>query len=154
MKSTLLESRSEREKRIDELYSKGPVKRGPYYCSPWCGAKCTIVAFDAAGIKAKALADRLGPEWKPRVWENMGWHYAAVTDSGWHMMEDDDRKTKFKDGYGRLYYSLTTGTMHSGTGPSPEQVLRNVLKSIKRERDQLDRLYNNGMAALRSLKNA
>lgn len=29
---------------------------------------------------AKALVKKLGKRWKPRVWDNMGWHYSAVFD--------------------------------------------------------------------------
>lgn len=54
-----------------------PVLRGDTYCSPACGAGCTKAAHDAAQRKAKALARRMGPGFKPRVWENLGWHYSA-----------------------------------------------------------------------------
>lgn len=54
-----------------------PRKRGPIYCSPACGFNCTHDAHLKAKRKAKSLADKLGPEWKPDAFENMGWHYAA-----------------------------------------------------------------------------
>lgn len=137
-----------RNKRVNDLYSKKPVRRGIYYCSPWCGSRCKLVDFDAAGIKARALADRLGQMWKPYVWENMGWHYAAITDSGFHMMEYDDRHRKYKDGFGRLYYSVTTGTIYSGKGDTPEEAIRDALDPIKSELDRLNGLYEHGLAAL------
>ncbi|HTG95752.1 MAG TPA: hypothetical protein VL866_24340 [Pyrinomonadaceae bacterium] len=80
---TTAKSFNGREAEIDELYSKGPVRRGPFYCSPWCGANCTIAAYDAACFKGKALAEQLGPNWKPRIWENMGWYYCAIDASGY-----------------------------------------------------------------------
>lgn len=46
-------------------------------CGPRCGFGCTQVAFDRATSEAAALAERLGPEWTPEVWENCGWNYAA-----------------------------------------------------------------------------
>lgn len=50
---------------------------GRVYCSPACGMKCRKEDHDKAQAAATALAARLGPEWKPRVWENMNWHYSA-----------------------------------------------------------------------------
>ncbi len=54
-----------------------PVRKGLQYCSPRCGHGCTHEEFKAAEKAAAALAKRLGPDWTPRVWENIGWHYAA-----------------------------------------------------------------------------
>ena len=28
------------------------------------------------------LAKSLGPRWKPHVWENLGWHYTAISPCG------------------------------------------------------------------------
>jgi hypothetical protein len=47
-------------------------------CASWCGCGCTLAAFDRATAEAAALCARLGPRWKPSVWENTGWHYRAV----------------------------------------------------------------------------
>ena len=55
-----------------------PVRRGPVYCAPACGAGCTYAAFLKATRLAALMAAKLGTRWKPRVWENMGWHYSAV----------------------------------------------------------------------------
>jgi len=55
-----------------------PVRRGPIYCSPGCGAKCTYKAYLKAKRDADYLAKSLGKDWKPEVWENLGWHYQAV----------------------------------------------------------------------------
>jgi len=52
-----------------------PVLQGEVYCSPRCGGKCTLAAFDKATSDAQALASEMGQGWKPRVWENLGWHY-------------------------------------------------------------------------------
>ena len=58
-----------------------PVRRGGIYCSPACGYGCKHAAFLKAERDAKKLAAQLGPEWKPHVWENLGWHY-RVTMNG------------------------------------------------------------------------
>lgn len=64
------------------MLSQEPVLNGKIYCSPWCGGKCTKAAHDGAVKRAKALAKRCGPGFKPRVWENLGWHYSAVSANG------------------------------------------------------------------------
>lgn len=60
-----------------------PVRRGASYCSPACGGKgafgCTWSKFQTATRKAKALAKRMGKNWKPRVWENLGWHWEVTS---------------------------------------------------------------------------
>lgn len=58
-----------------------PVRKGDVYCSPRCGAGCTYAQFEQASEEARALAERLGDGFKPRVWENLGWHYEAWNGS-------------------------------------------------------------------------
>lgn len=55
-----------------------PKRVGDRYCSPGCGGGCTYHAFAMAKQKARALCTMLGPSWKPRVWENLGWFYEAT----------------------------------------------------------------------------
>jgi hypothetical protein len=57
-------------------------RRGDLYCSPACGGACTWAAYTKAKAEAVALTKRLGPGWKSRVWENLGWHYEARDSSG------------------------------------------------------------------------
>lgn len=54
-----------------------PVLKGKTYCAPWCGRGCTKAEYNRALAGATALARRLGAGWKPRVWENLGWHFEA-----------------------------------------------------------------------------
>lgn len=59
-----------------------PVRKGPIYCAPACGGKCTHAAFEQAtrnaGILVRHLIDAgYGNRWVPRVWENLGWHWGA-----------------------------------------------------------------------------
>lgn len=67
-----------------------PRRNGIYYGSDaCCGAKfCTWAAFQEAMQKSKALAEQLGPDWSPRVWENLGWYWEVVDEGGvWHIDE-------------------------------------------------------------------
>lgn len=58
------------------------VKQGDIYCSPGCGRGCTQEEFDDATRRGEALATELGAGWRARVWENLGWHFAAISPSG------------------------------------------------------------------------
>lgn len=53
---------------------------GGIYCSPACGCRCELKQFEKVTKAAAKLAKRLGPNWKPWVWENGGWNYRAVID--------------------------------------------------------------------------
>lgn len=52
-----------------------PVRRGPIYCAPACGGRCTWAAYQQALKASRDIARRLGPGWEPNVWENLGWHF-------------------------------------------------------------------------------
>jgi hypothetical protein len=54
-----------------------PRRNRGIYCSPACGGGCTHREFTDATRRAAKLAARLGDGWKPRVWENLGWHYTV-----------------------------------------------------------------------------
>lgn len=51
---------------------------GERYCAPACGHGCTWVNFERATLCAAQLVKDLGPDWEPRVHENMGWHASAT----------------------------------------------------------------------------
>lgn len=59
-----------------------PVRRGKIYCAPACGVDCTLEDYTAALRNGAKLARALGPGWKPRVWENCGWHFEAIHATG------------------------------------------------------------------------
>lgn len=60
-----------------------PKRNGKYYCSPACGGGhfCLHADFLLATRRANALVKLLGKTWKPRVWENLGWHYEVYLDT-------------------------------------------------------------------------
>lgn len=66
----------------DQELSWEPVRRGGVYCSPACGNGCTWPEYQEATTAAEKLCGILGDGWKPRVWENLGWHYEAHSPDG------------------------------------------------------------------------
>ncbi len=53
-----------------------PKLIGKQYCAPACGRGCTKSEYDRAVTLSNELVSRMkGKGWKPRVWENLGWHY-------------------------------------------------------------------------------
>jgi hypothetical protein len=59
-----------------------PARHGDTFCAPACGHGCTYQEYERAQISAKTLCENLGPGWKPKVWENMGWHFQAISSCG------------------------------------------------------------------------
>lgn len=120
-----------------------PALRGKIYCAPACGGGCTKAAHDLATARAKALAAGMGPGWKARVWENLGWHYSVLSPCGrWkihpHHGEDHDRRRK-------TTYSAFLGDADSpgGTwaehGDSPRAAMAAVWRVA---RPQIDRWWS------------
>lgn len=52
------------------------------YCSRLCGGRCTRKDYLLATRRANMLVRRLGGGFRPKVVENLGWHYAAVLTAG------------------------------------------------------------------------
>lgn len=110
-----------------------PRRRGTIYCSPLCGAGCTHAAFTRATRNARALAKRLGPGWRPKVWENMNWFYSAekgVVEV--HASENVGRKPCY-----RAYFN-TVHQVVSGTCTLPEIALKQVLDGVRLVRRKLN----------------
>ena len=57
-------------------------RRGPIYCAPACGNKCTWEAYQLAKQRAAKLVKALGPGFRTHVHENMGWHASALSECG------------------------------------------------------------------------
>lgn len=104
-----------------------PVLSGNRYCSPACGHGCTITEHDAAVKKAKALARLCGKGWKPRVWENMGWHYSAVrgTSESRAEMSRNERGGRFTCSVDHRFHA-TAGT----TKAAIARTLKNIDESM------------------------
>lgn len=120
-----------------------PVRRGITYCAPACGRGCTIMEHDSAAIAAHELVEALGPPWKSRVMENLGWHwYAYVGEPGaasrgmqvWPSI-NRNRRPPVLEGY-HAYYS------HWSSGPqkTPAAAVQAVLDAARGEIERLNAL--------------
>lgn len=86
---------------------------------------------------AAALAERLGPGWIPRVWENLGWHFAVTSTCG--------RWKVHKSGYGtNVFYTAFLGEPDSPggwwaeAGDTPELAIENTRRVA---REQVEAIF-------------
>lgn len=59
-----------------------PVAGRDTLCAPGCGRGCTKKEHDRAVREGARLALSLGSGWSPEIWENLGWHWAAISPCG------------------------------------------------------------------------
>lgn len=97
-----------------------PIRNGAEYCSPACGGGRTHAAYMRAQREAAALCKQF-PGFKPRVWENVGWHWGIVNN-------------------GVFIHPCTPHHFHAGiipgvlaTGRTARSALRNMEKYLKRK---------------------
>jgi len=107
-----------------------------FYCAPACGFGCTMAMHEAAKRDGKALARSLGPTWKVRVWENMGWHYCAVSADGIWKVHANSFQNKIRS------YTAFVGVMEVGgrwaeSGKTPRAAIR---AALKRAQDELEEI--------------
>jgi hypothetical protein len=104
-----------------------PVRNTAVYCSPaWRqgGLRCTVSAYRKANDKAKRLAAALGKRWRPRVWENLGWHYSADLQAG------DVSISVYHHGPSRYWASLMANRQFQGEGASPMVAVKEALAKL------------------------
>ena len=93
-------------------------------CAKWCGGGCTQAQYDAAIVAAKVLSTSLGYGWKPRVWENLGWHYCAVSRNGFVKVHPFfDWRVKKVTSYTAFIGDIVGGGRYTGDGDTPEKAI-------------------------------
>lgn len=102
-----------------------PRRNGNTHCSPACGHGCTIQDYREANKAALDLAKRLGTGWVPDVWENIGWHHAALSPG---------RNIRVLPTKTSGYIAFLSG--EAETGETPEKA---VLTIIKQSLNKLNR---------------
>jgi len=130
------------------------IRRGDIYCAPGCGGGCKYAAFELATQRATELAARLGPKWKIRVHENLGWHYSVHSPCGrinvreyWRTPHSDHLvetlATLVPDHYtAYLNTDGGSGGRWTASADTPEEAIRAALESAQNERDTLVELVN------------
>src|SRR5262245_4632957 len=78
-----------------------PKRDGKIYCSPGCGRGCTWKEYRAAIRDGMALAKVCGPVYKYRVYENLGWHFEAISPCGRIRVFQDSVRGWYWAGLGR-----------------------------------------------------
>lgn len=116
-----------------------PRRVGPVYCSPACGGKCRHADYLKAKETAAYMVKALGSGWRPRVWENLGWHAAAITVKG------DFRVFPYREGGG--YHSILAGH-YSGTGRTPLVAARSAALKMKAAVTALEAAFGSSTAGL------
>ena len=117
---------------LPQIVPDAPRKK----CAKWCGSGCTQAQYDAALANAKALAARLGKGWKPRVWEDMGWHYSAVSRKGFIKVHPHtDWRSKRITSYAAFIGDISGGGRYVADGRTPEKAIAAVLAEAKKDHD-------------------
>ena len=110
-----------------------PRRRGAIYCSPACGHGCTYAEFERVTREAGELAKSLGPGWKPKVWENMGWHYKVVARGGTMKVHPSGPKP--------YHYTAFLGEGDGGrwaeSAPTAKQAIEDTLEVAKADIEHL-----------------
>lgn len=118
-------ARRERREARAAARSWTPVRQGRRYCSPACGGGCTHAEYVRATHAAEAMVRRLGTAWRPRVWENLGWHWQV------HLEMVRGGRVELRAGPGPREYRVMAGRVSWGRGRTPAQALRAALDSMR-----------------------
>lgn len=124
------------------------VRRGDVFCAPFCGRKCTHKEYLAAKQGAADLVRKLGKGWKPRVWENMGWHYSAVSKDGRIKVHTHKYPNSPRDYTAFLGDADSPGGRWAMHGSTPQAALRAVLKRALEEKREVDAMVASVQAVL------
>ena len=83
---------------------------------------------------SRLLADALGPGWKPEVWENLGWHYRAVSKDGRIKVYPSTGRAGRIIGYSVLVgIEANSGGYWHGCGRTAKSALRNTLLKVRKD---------------------
>lgn len=124
------------------------VRRGDIYCAPFCGRGCTHKQYLAAKGGAEKLVAQLGKGWKPRVWENMGWHYSAVSKDGRIKVHTHKYKGSPRDYTAFLGSADSPGGRWAEHGKTPKAALQAVLALALDEQQEVNALVASVKAVL------
>lgn len=112
-----------------------PVRHGDVYCSPLCGGGCRIEAYERAVDVSNKIAADLGPGWKGRVWENLGWHASVISPCRRIRISllTLPRDTDYMAFLGPVDEYDTCSGKWAESGRTPREAITNVLNAAKRD---------------------
>lgn len=125
-----------------------PVRKGKIYCSPGCGAGCTYKEYERAISKSNRLQKKMGPGWKTRVWENLGWHYKltrgpiSLSESGGEyiaLINDDPNVARG---------GLSLWTDLSKRSRDPKEAVRSAVKYMQKIVQQHNKVMEAALKAI------
>lgn len=115
-------------------------RHGDVYCAPACGCNCRYSEYVKACLGAERLAARLtnklGKKWRPRVWENMGWHFEAVSWRGCIQVKEDHKwpDRRFSHPTFTAYVRNFPGNaLFTGEGKTPEAAVEDARAEARRQ---------------------
>lgn len=95
------------------------------------------IGYNEAAEKAEALSELMGYKWMPYVWNNLGWHYSAVSkDNALRVMP------KAYPGFGYVAH-LGRNDEWTGEGETPREAVSNALNAARAELKALKKLLSN-----------
>lgn len=104
------------------------MNRSDRKCAKWCGRGCTVGMYLDAKEKGAALAKKLGKGWKPRIFENLGWHYEAVDKSGFWKVHATSPGCPADS----QYIAYLGGLFH-GFGGTPKSAIENTIEVFREQ---------------------
>lgn len=119
------------------------------YCAPACGSRCKFTDYLAAAQAAETTCAALGKGWRPRVWENMGWHWSVYLPIG--------RRKEYRHGTPRVqlnasgsgkFWASLEGLGHQRTGPT----VVGAAYAVKRLVDELEAEVEQAQRAVTAVK--
>lgn len=106
-------------------------------CSDWCGRGCTQEEYDLAVLNADKLVEQLGKGWVPRVHENMGWFFRAVSASGTIKVSVSVSHGNEEDFLAFIGEAGFPGGQFVGRGDTPKGAVAVVIQLAQVKRDEL-----------------
>lgn len=125
-----------------------PVLKGDTYCAPFCGRGCKFSWYEKAMRDSERLCKRLGKGWTPEVWENLGWHFKAISSCG-RIKVHCSTYSHPKQNHGKKYTSYiaffgevdSPGGYWAEHGDTPEEALKKVMRIAKNEWKRTNKLF-------------
>lgn len=85
---------------------------------------------------ADRLAKRLGPKWRPIVWENLGWHFQAQFGGDTRLQVSG----RHEQNYFWANFRMLDQQYHA-SGPTPEKALAAVCTAVRKHLSQMKTMY-------------